>query len=305
MTWIKRIGFFLLTNILVMATFSIVTNIAGYFGFSLHAFGLDLGRLLIFCFTWGMLGSLISLFLSKFMAKWMMGVQIIDPKKASAAEMEVYRKVESLAQRAHLPMPEVGIYHSEEVNAFATGPSKSSALVAVSSGLLNRMNSQELEGVLAHELSHIANGDMVTLTLIQGVINAFTMFIARIIAMLAANAVRGGSDDREGNHGTAAIVQFVVTIVLDIVFSILGSIVVAYFSRQREFRADAGSAKLAGRESMIRALESLRGLSGQPEDERGAAIASFKISSHKGGFFSLFATHPPLEERIAALKAAR
>ncbi len=296
MTWIKRIGFFLLTNILVMTTVSIATQALAYFGIGIQAFGVNLTQLVIFCLMWGMAGSLISLFLSKYMAKWTMGVKTIDPKNASSTEMEVYRRVQSLAQRAHLPMPEVGIYESPEVNAFATGPSKSSSLVAVSSGLLSRMNAQELEGVLAHELSHIANGDMVTLTLIQGIVNSFAMFFSRIIAMLVANAVK---------EEMAYIVRFAVTIVLDIVFSILGSIAVAYFSRMREFRADAGAAKLAGRESMVAALESLRRMTDQPEDERGAALASLKISSNKGGFMSMFATHPPLEERILALKSIR
>ncbi|MCG6146152.1 protease HtpX [Leptospira bandrabouensis] len=296
MTWIKRIGFFLLTNILIMTTISIVTTLLGSMGFSIRAYGLDLTRLIVFCLMWGMAGSFISLLLSKMMAKWTMGVKVIDPKKASAPEMDVYRRVQSLAQRAHLPMPEVGIYESPEVNAFATGPSKSSALVAVSSGLLNRMNAQELEGVLAHELSHVANGDMVTLTLIQGVVNSFAMFFSRIIAYIASNAVK---------EEMAHIVRIVVTIALDIVFSILGSMAVAYFSRQREFRADAGGAKLAGRESMISALESLRQMVEMPEDPRGEALASLKISSNKGGFLSLFATHPALEERILALKQMR
>ncbi|MCT8335504.1 protease HtpX [Leptospira sp. 85282-16] len=296
MTWIKRIGFFLLTNILIMTTISIVTTLLGSMGFSIRAYGLDLTRLIVFCLMWGMAGSFISLLLSKMMAKWTMGVKVIDPKKASAPEMDVYRRVQSLAQRAHLPMPEVGIYESPEVNAFATGPSKSSALVAVSTGLLGRMNAQELEGVLAHELSHVANGDMVTLTLIQGVVNSFAMFFSRIIAYIASNAVK---------EEMAQIVRIVVTIALDIVFSILGSMAVAYFSRQREFRADAGGAKLAGRESMISALESLRQMVEMPEDPRGEALASLKISSNKGGFLSLFATHPALEERILALKQMR
>lgn len=296
MTWIKRIGFFLLTNILIMTTISIVTTLLGSMGFSIRAYGLDLTQLIVFCLMWGMAGSFISLLLSKMMAKWTMGVKVIDPKHASAPEMDVYRRVQSLAQRAHLPMPEVGIYESPEVNAFATGPSKSSALVAVSTGLLNRMNAQELEGVLAHELSHVANGDMVTLTLIQGVVNSFAMFFSRIIAYIASNAVK---------EEMAHIVRIVVTIALDIVFSILGSMAVAYFSRKREFRADAGGAKLAGRESMISALESLRQMVEMPEDPRGEALASLKISSNKGGFLSLFATHPALEERILALKQMR
>lgn len=296
MTWIKRIGFFLLTNILIMTTISIVTTLLGSMGFSIQAYGMDLTQLIVFCFMWGMAGSFISLLLSKVMAKWTMGVKVIDPKKASQTEMDIYRRVQSLAQRAHLPMPEVGIYDSPEVNAFATGPSKSNSLVAVSTGLLGRMNERELEGVLAHELSHIQNGDMVTLTLIQGLVNSFALFISRIIAYAVANMVK---------EEMAQIVRIVVTIALDIAFSILGSIAVAYFSRKREFRADAGGAKLAGRESMIAALESLRTMIDQPEDERGAALASLKISSKKGGFLSLFSTHPALEDRILALKQMR
>ncbi|MCZ8343436.1 MAG: protease HtpX [Leptospira sp.] len=296
MTWIKRIGFFLLTNILIMTTISIVTTLLGSMGFSIQAYGMDLTQLIVFCFMWGMAGSFISLLLSKMMAKWTMGVKVIDPKKASQTEMDVYRRVQSLAQRAHLPMPEVGIYDSPEVNAFATGPSKSNSLVAVSTGLLGRMNERELEGVLAHELSHIQNGDMVTLTLIQGLVNSFALFISRIIAYAVANMVK---------EEMAHIVRIVVTIALDIAFSILGSIAVAFFSRKREFRADAGGAKLAGRESMIAALESLRTMIDQPEDERGAALASLKISSKKGGFLSLFSTHPALEDRILALKQMR
>jgi len=296
MVWIKRIGFFLLTNILIMMTISVVTNVLGFFGFGLNAFGLELMPLLVFCLVWGMAGSFISLLLSKVMAKWTMGVQIIDPRRASSDQMELYRKVELLAKKAHIPTPEVGIYDSPEVNAFATGPSKSSSLVAVSSGLLHRMDTRELEGVLAHEISHVANGDMVTLTLIQGIVNSFAMFISRIIATVVANSVK---------EEMAHMVRFLVTIVLDILFSILGSMAVAYFSRLREFRADAGGAKLAGKASMIAALENLRSMVDQPEDERGEALASFKISSKKGSFLSLFATHPPLEERILALRQAR
>ncbi len=295
MVWIKRIGFFMLTNILVMVTISIATTILGQFGFGIQAFGLDLGPLLIFCLGWGMAGSFISLLLSKVMAKWTMGVRLIGANSPER-ERAVYRRVEFFAKKAHLTMPEVGIYDSPEVNAFATGPSKSNSLVAVSTGLLDKMDEQELDGVLAHELSHIANGDMVTMTLIQGIVNAFAMFISRIIAMIVANSV-----DEEKAH----LVRFVVTIALDIVFSILGSIAVSYFSRIREFRADAGSAKLAGRDSMIAALEKLRRLVDAPEDERGQALASFKISSKKGSFISLFATHPALEERISALRTSR
>jgi heat shock protein HtpX len=191
-------------------------------------------------------------------------------------------------------MPEVGVYESPEINAFATGPTKSNALVAVSTGLLERMSRNEIEGVLAHEVSHIANGDMVTMTLIQGLVNSFALFLSRIISFAVGQMVK---------EELEVIVRFVTTIVLDIVFTILGSIVVAYFSRQREFKADLGGAKLAGRSNMIAALENLQ-RSFEPVDDRGTAYASLKISGGKS-WLSLFSTHPPLEDRIAALKSAK
>ncbi|TGM98154.1 protease HtpX [Leptospira yasudae] len=290
--WFKRIGLFLLTNILVVVTISIVTSVLGI-GPYLDANGINLSSLLVFCFLWGMGGAFVSLLLSKFMAKMMMGVKIIDPRSASGAERELYSKVERLARTANLPMPEVGIYHSPEVNAFATGPSKSSSLVAVSSGLLQAMDNSEVEGVLAHELAHVANGDMVTMTLVQGVVNAFVMFFSRIISYALSTMVK---DELQYT------VRLVANIVLSILFSILGSIVVAYFSRTREYRADAGGAKLAGRQNMIAALEKLRRTFDAPEDERGGdALATMKISGHSK-WMALFSTHPPLEARIAALK---
>jgi heat shock protein HtpX len=230
----------------------------------------------------------------------MMGVEIID---ARGPYGHLYTSIQRLSQAARIPMPEVGIYNSPEVNAFATGPSQSSALVAVSTGLLERMNANEVDGVLAHEVSHIANGDMVTMTLIQGVVNAFTMFLARIISYGVTMAISRNDDD--GPSVLNSGIYFIITLVLDIIFSILGSIVVAYFSRQREFRADAGGAKLAGRASMIAALENLQRTFDAVEDDRAPSMASLKISSHKGGWFALFSTHPPLEDRIAALKSAR
>ncbi|RHX91421.1 protease HtpX [Leptospira yasudae] len=290
--WFKRIGLFLLTNILVVVTISIVTSVLGI-GPYLDANGINLSSLLVFCFLWGMGGAFVSLLLSKFMAKMMMGVKIIDPRSASGAERELYSKVERLARTANLPMPEVGIYHSPEVNAFATGPSKSSSLVAVSSGLLQTMDNSEVEGVLAHELAHVANGDMVTMTLVQGVVNAFVMFFSRIISYALSTMVK---DELQYT------VRLVANILLSILFSILGSIVVAYFSRTREYRADAGGAKLAGRQNMIAALEKLRRTFDAPEDERGGdALATMKISGHSK-WMALFSTHPPLEARIAALK---
>ncbi|MBE7413553.1 MAG: protease HtpX [Leptospiraceae bacterium] len=290
--WFKRIGLFMLTNILIVATISIITSIFGVRHY-LDASGINFGALITFCLIWGMTGSFISLLLSKQMAKWMMGVKIIDPRTGGQYN-EILNTVKRLSQTAKLPMPEVGVYESPEINAFATGPSKSSALVAVSTGLLQRMNSSEVEGVLAHELSHVANGDMVTMTLIQGIVNSFAMFLSRIISFAVGQMVK---EDLE------VVVRMVTTIVLDIVFSILGSLVVAYFSRQREFRADYGGAKLAGRSNMIAALESLKRTIDGPEDNKGDAFASMKISG-RSKWFALFSTHPPLEVRIAALKSA-
>jgi heat shock protein HtpX len=297
--WFKRIGLFFLINILIMVTISIITNLLGVKGY-ISASGLNMTSLLTLCLIWGMTGSFISLALSKVMAKWMMGVEIID---ARGPYGHLYTSIQRLSQAARIPMPEVGIYNSPEVNAFATGPSQSSALVAVSTGLLERMNANEVDGVLAHEVSHIANGDMVTMTLIQGVVNAFTMFLARIISYGVTMAISRNDDD--GPSVLNSGIYFIITLVLDIIFSILGSIVVAYFSRQREFRADAGGAKLAGRASMIAALENLQRTFDAVEDDRAPSMASLKISSHKGGWFALFSTHPPLEDRIAALKSAK
>ncbi|WCL47592.1 protease HtpX [Leptospira sp. GIMC2001] len=294
MTWFKRIGLFLVTNILIIVTISIITNLLGVRHW-VEAEGINFTSLLIFCSIWGFAGAFISLALSKVMAKWMMGVKIIDPNKAVGVERDLYARVQRLAAAARIPTPEVGIYDSPEINAFATGPTKSSSLVAVSTGLLNYMDTSEVDGVLAHEVSHVANGDMVTMTLVQGVVNAFTLFLSRVIAFAIGRMVR---EDLE------FIVRFASTIVLDILFTILGSIIVNYFSRAREFRADAGAAKLAGRESMIAALEKLRKYANAPEDERGAALASLKISG-KGKMMALFATHPPLEDRIDALRRNR
>jgi heat shock protein HtpX len=201
--------------------------------------------------------------------------------------------VAGLCQKAGLPMPEVGIYESPEINAFATGPTRRRSLVAVSSGLLQSMSRDEVEGVLAHEVSHIANGDMVTMTLIAGVVNAFAMFLSRVISYFVSLSVK---------EDMAFLVRIVLTIALDIFFSILGSIVVAYYSRAREFRADNGGAMLAGREKMIAALESLK-RNFEPIDTRGAALDTLKVAG-KGGFMALFSTHPALELRIEALKRA-
>jgi heat shock protein HtpX len=300
---LKRIGLFLLTNLLVILTVSITLNLLGVQPY-LTRRGLNIEALLWFCLVWGFGGAFISLVMSRLMAKWAMGVEVIDPTSPGQAAWLV-QTVHRLARQAGLRvMPEVGIYQSADVNAFATGPSKNRSLVAVSSGLLHSMREDEIEGVLAHEVAHIQNGDMVTLTLIQGTVNAFAMFLSRVIAY----ALSQRSSDEE-DRGTNYFLNSVLVFVFDLCFTILGSMVVAWFSRQREFRADRGSAKISGhKEYMVAALRSL-----QRQFERGPtssaaespAFASMKISNEGGsGFLALFRTHPPLAERIAALERA-
>jgi heat shock protein HtpX len=285
----KRIFLFFIVNVLVMATISIITSVLGLNRY-IAAYGINYFSLMLFCLVWGMGGAFISLALSKFIAKMAMGVQVIDPSNPGSYR-NLVQAVERLSKKGNIPLPEIGVYESPELNAFATGPSKRNSLVAVSSGLLNQMNQQELEGVLAHEITHISNGDMVTMTLIAGVVNAFAMFISRIVSFAISKMVKS---ELEG------IVRFVLTLVFDILFSILGSIAVAYFSRRREFKADYGGASLAGKESMIAALESLK-RKYEPIDNRGASLATLKISDKKS-FMSLFSTHPALEKRIEALR---
>lgn len=302
MQWIKRVGLFFVVNFAVMLVVMFIANVAmNFFGIG-SPYGregaLDLRALAMICLIYGMTGALISLALSRIMAKWMMKVQLVDPNSGGQLGW-VARRVHELARGAGLStMPEVGVYDSPDVNAFATGPTKARSLVAVSTGLLQRMNQDEIEGVLAHEVAHIQNGDMVTMTLIQGVVNAFVMFLARVIAQIASGFVK---------EEQAWLVRFVVTLILDVAFAFLAMIIVGYFSRKREFRADAGAAVLAGRQKMIAALENLQRAYGRVDTaEEPASIAAFKISSsRKGGFAALFSTHPALEDRIAALKAMR
>ena len=293
MMWAKRILLFLITNILVMLTITILVEVLGL-GRGLGGGGL--AGLMIFCLVWGMAGSLISLALSRVMAKRMMGVQVIDPNSSDPTERTLVEIVHGLARGARLPaLPEVGIYDSPEVNAFATGPTKSRALVAVSSGLLGRMNRDEVEGVLGHEITHVANGDMVTMTLLQGVVNAFVLFFARVIAFAVSQNVR------EESRG---MVNFLIVIVLQIVLSLLGALVVAAFSRWREFRADHGGATLAGTPKMIAALERLR-RNAEMVDTSHEALATLKIAGAPSRFMALLASHPPLETRIARLQQYR
>lgn len=302
MAWMKRIFLFVALNILVMLTITILLRIFNV-GPYLTSYGIDYGNLAAFCLIWGMGGAFISLALSRIMAKWMMGVQVIDPNTRDPELQWLVQTVYNLARSAHLgTMPEVGIYDSPEVNAFATGPTRSRALVAVSSGILGRMNREEIEGVLGHEITHISNGDMVTMTLLQGVVNAFAMFLSRIIAFAISQAMRD-RDDR--NRGMSPFASIAIQMVLEVVFMLLGSIVIAWFSRYREFRADAGGARLAGRENMINALEALRRTFDYVDPNAQPAVQSLKINGRPRGLMALFASHPPLEERIARLQTGR
>jgi heat shock protein HtpX len=290
----KRIALFLLTNILVIVTIGIVASVLGVNHY-IEASGINFGSLLVFSAIVGFTGSIFSLLISKQMAKWVMGVQVIDPNNPylESYQQWLVQEVHDLAREAGLrKMPEVGIYHSPEVNAFATGPSRNNALVAVSTGLLERMDKDAVTGVLSHEVAHIANGDMVTMTLLQGVMNTFVVFLSRAIAYVVSTFVR---------EETAEIVRFVVMIILDILLSLLASIVVMAFSRYREYRADEGGARLGGRDKMIYALESLkRALDLDLVDNSQKSIAAFKINGK--GFWKLFASHPDLDDRIARLR---
>ena len=289
----KRVFLFLATNIAVLVVLSIVLSLIGFEGIlDEQGVDLDLGQLLIFAALFGFGGSFISLAISKWSAKRMTGAKVIT-QPSSPVETWLFETVRRQAREAGIGMPEVAIYDAPEPNAFATGARRDHALVAVSTGLLRGMKREEVEAVLAHEVSHVANGDMVTLTLIQGVVNTFVIFFSRVIGHLVDRLVFR----TERGHGPGF---WIVTIVAQIFLGILASIIVMWFSRQREFRADAGGARLAGRERMIGALERLKqGHNATLPDQ----LAAFGISGHRAsGFKRLFMTHPPLDERIAALR---
>lgn len=301
MQFAKRIFLFLAVNLAIMITISVILNVLGV-GPYLTAYGIDYTSLMIFCLAWGMGGAFISLGLSRIMAKWTMGVRIVDPNTTDETLQGLVATVHQLSRSAGLStMPQVGIYDSPEVNAFATGPTRSRSLVAVSTGLLGRMSREEVEGVLGHEIAHVANGDMVTLTLIQGVINAFVMFMARAIAFAISQALRGDRD-REG-AGIGGMAHFAIVMVLEIVFAVIGSMIVAAFSRWREFRADAGGARLAGRDAMVAALRKLQAMQERVDEQTAPSFNAMKISGRPSRFTALFSTHPPLASRIAALEA--
>ncbi|MBP7765521.1 MAG: protease HtpX [Deltaproteobacteria bacterium] len=288
----KRVLLFVVTNIAVILVLSIVVKIVGADQF-LYANGINYVSLLIFAAIFGFGGSFISLAISKWMAKWSTGAQVIVQPR-SEAEIWLVNTVKKQASMAGIGMPEVAVFESDSPNAFATGMNRNSALVAVSTGLLHTMTRNEVEAVLGHEISHVANGDMITLSLIQGVVNTFVIFISRVVGYFVDRVVL----KNEEGHG---IGFFITTIVAQIVFGILASVIVMWFSRQREYRADEGGAKLAGAGNMIAALESLGRSAHEPlPDQMKAFGISGKPST--GGLKLLFMTHPPLEDRIAALK---
>ncbi|MBR9906586.1 MAG: protease HtpX [Gammaproteobacteria bacterium] len=286
-----RIALFLATNLAILVVLGIVMNIV------LPAFGVQPSQyqsLFVFAAVFGFGGAFISLALSKWLAKRSVGAHAITQPRNST-EQWLLNTVGAQAKKAGIPMPEVAIYDSPEPNAFATGASKKSSLVAVSTGLLRNMTQDEVEAVLAHEVSHIANGDMVTLTLIQGVVNTFVMFFARVIATVIDNATRSNS---QSGGGLGTFAYFGIVMVLELVFGILASMIVMWFSRQREFRADVGAATLVGKHKMIAAL---RRLQGSQESTLDGSMMAFGIQS-KRAFSELFMSHPPLTKRIHALE---
>lgn len=292
---LRRISLFILTNILVLTTIFIVLSILPIGSYIGSDGTIQFGTLLIFSAVIGFTGAFISLAMSRWMAKMAMKVRVLKPEdmNLTSAERELVETVHRLSRSAGLTvMPEVGIYHSQEVNAFATGPSKRRSLVAVSTGLLELMDADAVEGVLAHEVAHIANGDMVTMTLLQGVVNTFVVFLSRIAAFIASRFVR---EELQG------IIHFISVIIFQILFSILGTIVVMGYSRYREYHADNGGADLAGKDKMIHALQSLKSYVNRV-DSGQASLSTLKINN-KAGMMRLFSSHPDLDDRISRLQA--
>ncbi|HMQ13141.1 MAG TPA: protease HtpX [Candidatus Competibacter phosphatis] len=291
----KRIVLFVATNLGVVLLLGVIARLLGVDRF-LYQSGLNLTSLLIFAAIFGMGGSLISLLMSKWIAKMSVGAQVIEQPRTQT-EQWLVETVHRQAQQAGIGMPEVAIYDSPEPNAFATGANRNAALVAVSTGLLEQMTAEEAEAVLGHEVSHVANGDMVTLALIQGVLNTFVIALSRVVGYLVDQAL----SSRDQEYRGPGIGYWITSMVMEVVFGLLASLVVMWFSRWREFHADAGGAELAGRGKMIAALERLRQLS-EPS-QLPSQMAAFGINGGLGdGLRKLFMTHPPLEERIEALR---
>jgi heat shock protein HtpX len=293
-----RIALFLATNMAILLLASITLSLLGFDSImAANGIDLNLSALLVFCAVFGMGGSIVSLLLSKWMAKRSMGVEIIDTPQ-NQQQQWLISTVAELAEKANIGMPEVGIFPSNSSNAFATGASRNKALVAVSAGLLQRFSPEEAKAVLAHEIGHVANGDMITLTLIQGVVNTFVMFFARIIGHTIDRVVF----KTERGHG---ISYYIVTIVAEIILGILASTIVFWFSRWREYRADQAGANLASRQGMIAALQRLKSEQGLPNDMPGEMTAFGISGKFKKGMMELFLTHPPLDKRIATLQENR
>ncbi|MFS1539700.1 MAG: protease HtpX [Candidatus Phlomobacter fragariae] len=285
-----RIALFLLTNLAVMFVFGIILSLTGIQGQSVPG-------LMIMAGLFGFGGSFVSLLISKWMALRSVGGQVIE-SPTTETEHWLLNTVKSQADQVGIKMPEVAIYHAPDINAFATGARRDASLVAVSTGLLESMDRDKAEAVIAHEISHIANGDMVTMTLLQGVVNTFVIFISRIIAQLASGFLSNNNNDSESSEGNPMI-YFAVSMVLEIVFGILASIITMWFSRYREFRADAGSAHLVGREKMIAALQCLKT---SYEPQKTGSMMAFCINGRSKSFSELFLSHPPLDKRIEALR---
>ncbi|WP_338556360.1 protease HtpX [Erwinia sp. E_sp_B04_7] len=288
-----RIALFLLTNLGVMLVFGLILSLTGIQSSSVQG-------LMIMAGLFGFGGAFVSLLMSKWMALRSVGGEVIEQPR-NETERWLVQTIAQQAQQAGIAMPQVAVYHAPDINAFATGARRDASLVAVSTGLLQNMSRDEAEAVLAHEISHIANGDMVTMTLIQGIVNTFVIFISRILAQVASGFLSGNRDEGESNNGNP-MVYFAVSMVLELVFGIVASIITMWFSRHREYHADAGSAKLVGREKMIAALQRLK-TSYEPQE--ASTMMAFCINGKSKSLSELFMSHPPLDKRIEALRSGQ
>jgi len=299
-TWTKRISFFLITNFAIMITLSIFLKLTGLDILLAQYFGGGYIGMFGMCLVYGMVFSFISLWMSKGSAKRAYKIKILEEHDPSHNNLVM--RVHNFAKGAGLEkMPEVGVYESKQMNAFATGPSKKNSLVAVSTGLMANMNQDEVDGVLAHEVAHIANGDMVTMTLIQGVMNAFVMFIAQIITQIIMSAMRSDNSRSRGGFGGGGMFGYMIYMAVQSALGFFAMFVISYFSRRREFSADAGAAKLAGSHKMVAALKALQRQFDMIKPASNDKFQTMKISS-KNGFMAMMSTHPPLEKRIQALQ---